>query len=197
MEHTAEKSKSPTLGRLSYLWPLSLYFPLILHTNPITFNYYFTLPHASNFSRENKKKNEGGKLKKKKKNAVGKLRRRRRRLWSDTEILSPESLTELPISWCHVQWGGSAPIAARDPERERLAHKNRIGLPVLAPVPAHADPASLRSFHADAHDVSCARDVGDQYQVKVTEAVDCESDSSLLSAWDPVKNTNQRMLRGQ
>ena len=83
--------------------------------------------------------------------------------------------------------GRGAPITARDPERKRLAHQHRVGLPVLAPVTAHAHPFSVGSFHAHAHDVSCTRHVRHQNQVKVTETVDSESDSPLLSAWDPVK----------
>lgn len=105
---------------------------------------------------------------------------------SDAEIFSHVGLTKLPISGRHVPGSWLTPIAGPDPEREGLAHKDRIGLPVLAPVAAHAHPTGLRSFDPHGHDIPCTRNVGDQNQVEVSEAVDCESDSPLLSARYPV-----------
>lgn len=106
---------------------------------------------------------------------------------SDTEILSGEGLTELPMRGCHVPWGGCTAITARDPDGKNLANENGVGLPVLTPVAAHAHPPSARSFNAHPHDVSCTRNVGNQNQIKETEAVDRESDASLLSAWNPAQ----------
>lgn len=60
-------------------------------------------------------------------------------------------------------------------------------MPVLPPVAAHAQPLGVGPFHAHAHDIPCARDVGDQDQVEVTETVNCESDSASLSAGHPAK----------
>ncbi|KAK8483730.1 hypothetical protein V6N12_020107 [Hibiscus sabdariffa] len=52
------------------------------------------------------------------------------------------------------------------PERQRLTHEGGVRLPV----PAHAHPTGSSSFH----DIPCARHLGDQYQVEVTESVDRE-----------------------
>jgi len=60
-------------------------------------------------------------------------------------------------------------------------------LPILPPVTAHAHPRGFTSFNTHAHDIPCTRDVGDQYQVEVTETVDCESDAACLSAWHPAQ----------
>lgn len=85
----------------------------------------------------------------------------------------------------HVPRSGSSTVTACDPEGERLAHQNGVGLPVLAPVSAQAHPFGFGPFDAGLHDIPCARDVGDQNQVEVAEAVDRESDPSLLSARNP------------
>lgn len=108
-------------------------------------------------------------------------------LFSDTEILSGIGLSELPISWRHVVGRGATPVAASDSEGQGLAHQDGVGLPVLPPVPAHWHPPGVGALHAHAHDIPCARHVGDQNQVEVLVAVDCEPDPSLLYAWDPVK----------
>ena len=101
---------------------------------------------------------------------------------SIAEIFSGEGLAELPIRWRHVPGGGSSFIAAFDSKRECLAHQHGVRLPVLTPVTAHAGPTGFGSFHAHLHDISRTRDVGDQNQVEVTESVDSESNSPLLSA---------------
>ena len=101
------------------------------------------------------------------------------------KILAGKSLTELPISWDYVPWSRGASVTACDPEGQWLTNENCVWLPVLTPVAAHAHPTSLCAFNAHAHDISCTRDVGDQNQVEVTEAVDCESDPSVLAAWHP------------
>lgn len=116
-------------------------------------------------------------------------------LFSDAEILSGIGLSELPISGCHVVGCGAAPVAASDSEGQRLAHKHRVGLPVLPPVSAHGHPPGVGAFHAHAHDVSCARHVGDQNQVEVLVAVDCEPDPSLLSAWNPAENNKNKTVK--
>lgn len=104
---------------------------------------------------------------------------------SDAEILAREGLAELPIRRCHVPGSGGASVTAFDSEGNGLAHQISVGLPILPPVTCHAHPACFRSLYAHAHDIPCARDVGDQNQVEVTEAIDCESDSTPLSAWHP------------
>lgn len=77
------------------------------------------------------------------------------------EILPGKSLSELPMTGCHVPWGGGTPVAARDSKGQGLTHEVCIGLPVLSPVAAHRHPLSVRAFNAHPHDISCARDVGD------------------------------------
>ena len=101
----------------------------------------------------------------------------------DTEILSHEGLTELPISWCHVPWSGGASVTARDSERKGLAHQHSVGLPILSPVSAHAHPLGVGALNTDAHDIPCTRDVGDQNQVEVTEVVDGKPNPSEFPAW--------------
>jgi hypothetical protein len=104
---------------------------------------------------------------------------------SNPKVFPCESLTELPIGWGYVPRGWGAPVAPRDPERQWLSHQHCVWLPVLTPVSAHAHPASLGALHQHAHDIPCTRDVGDQHQVEVAEAVDCEPDTSVLAAWHP------------
>lgn len=60
-------------------------------------------------------------------------------------------------------------------------------MPILPPVATHGEPTGLCALDAHAHDIPCTRDVADQNQVEVTEAVDCEPDPSLFSARDPAK----------
>lgn len=110
-------------------------------------------------------------------------------LKSNTEILSGEGLSELPISWSHVPGGGGSSITARHSKRELLAYQNGVGLPVLTPVTAHAQPTGVGSFHAHLHNIPCTRHVGDQNQVEITESVDSESNSTLLSAWHSVNQS--------
>lgn len=66
-----------------------------------------------------------------------------------------------------------------------MSHKYSVGLPVLPPVAAHGHPICVGSFDANAHNIPCTGDVGNQNQVEVTETVNCESDPSLLSTWYP------------
>lgn len=106
---------------------------------------------------------------------------------SDSEILSGESLTELPVGRDYVPRGGGTSVTACDPEGKWLTNQNRVWLPVLTPVAAQAHPAGPGPFHAHPHDIPCTRDVGDQNQVEVTEAVDGEPDSSALAAWHPAQ----------
>lgn len=111
-------------------------------------------------------------------------------LWapeSDSEILSGESLTELPVGRDYVPGGGGTSVTACDPEGKWLTNQNSVGLPVLTPVAAQGHPAGSGPFHAHPHDIPCTRDVGDQNQVEVTEAVDGEPDSSALAAWHPAQ----------
>lgn len=102
-------------------------------------------------------------------------------LSSHPEILPSESLAKLPIRWHNVPWSGSPTVTGCDSEREWLTNQDRVWLPVLTPVTTHGHPTSLWPFQAHLHDIPCTRDVGDQNQVEVTETVDCESDSTLLS----------------
>lgn len=76
-------------------------------------------------------------------------------------------------------------VACSDPKRERLTRQHRVGLPVLAPIPAQGYPAGLGSFDRGLDDISCTSDVGDQDQVEVTETVNLEPDPSLLAARNP------------
>lgn len=85
----------------------------------------------------------------------------------------------------HVPRGGGPSVASGDPERKGLAHQHRVGLPVLAPVPAHAHPARSGPFHAHPHDVTRSCNVGDQDKVEVLETVDREPYPALLPAWHP------------
>lgn len=60
-----------------------------------------------------------------------------------------------------------------------------VALPVLAPVSGHGLPASFGPFDRDRTDVPCTRDVGDQNQIEVGVAVDCEPYSSFLHTRHP------------
>ena len=110
-------------------------------------------------------------------------------------------MAKLPIGGSNVPWSGSAPVTACDPKREWLTNQNSVWLPVLTPVTTQAHPPSLWPFHARPHDIPCTRDVGDQDQVEVFEAVDCEPDSSMLSARHPIfkkkiKSKNPDITKG-
>lgn len=107
------------------------------------------------------------------------------RVFSDTEILSGESLTELPIGWSDVPRGWGAAVAAGDAEGQGLAHQNRVWLPVLTPVTAHWHPPGSGALHVRAHDITRTRYVANQHQVEVTESVYREPYPSVLSAWHP------------
>ena len=109
---------------------------------------------------------------------------------SNSEIFSRDSLAELPIGGYDVPGGGGSTVTACDPEGQRLAHQDGIGLPVLPPVTAHAHPTRFGSLDARPYDIPWTRDVCDQNQVEVAEAVDREPDPSLLSARNPVKGQN-------
>ena len=106
---------------------------------------------------------------------------------SNSEIFSRESLTELPIGRYDVPCGGGSTVTACHPEGQRLAHQDGIGLPVLSPVTVHAHPTRFGPLNAHPRDIPCTRDVGDQNQVKVTKAVDRESNPKLLPTWDAEK----------
>ena len=110
---------------------------------------------------------------------------------SNPEVLSCEGLTELPIGRGDVPRGWGAPVAPRNPKRQRLSHQHCVWLPVLTPVAAHGHPASLGPLHQHAHDIPCTRDVGDQDQVEVAEAVDSEPDPTVLAAWHPAQISRQ------
>ena len=103
----------------------------------------------------------------------------------DSEILSNECLTKLPVSWHNVPRGGAASVTRFHPKRKWLPYQHCVWLPVLAPVTAHAHPGSPWPFHVHPQDIPCTRHVGDQNQVEVAEPVYCEPDSSLLAAWYP------------
>lgn len=103
----------------------------------------------------------------------------------DSEILSRESLTKLPICRDNVPWRRSATITDCHPERKWLTNQNSIWLPILTPVSAQTHPLSLWSLHTSLHYIPCTRHVGDQNQIEVTEAVDCESNPTPLSARNP------------
>lgn len=76
-------------------------------------------------------------------------------------------------------------VATSNTEREGLANKKGIGLPILTPIPAHARPPCLRPFHAHTNYITCSGDVCDKYEVEVPEPVYREPDPSWLSAWHP------------
>lgn len=80
-----------------------------------------------------------------------------------SEVFAGEGLPELPIGRDDVPRGGPAVIAGFDTEGEGLPHQNRVGLPVLAPVPAHCHPVRLRPLHPHLLDVTGACHVRDQY----------------------------------
>lgn len=107
-------------------------------------------------------------------------------IWkSNSEILAGKCLTKLPVGWDYIPWSGTASVTACHPKREWLTNQNGVWLPVLSPVSAHTHPPGPCSFYARLHDIPCARHVGDQYQVKVTESVYCEPYSPSLPAWHP------------
>lgn len=112
----------------------------------------------------------------------------------DPKILSGECLSKLPIRGDNVQRSGGAAVTACDSEGEWLTNENHVWLPVLTPVTAHAHPLSLWPFHAHLHYVPCTRDVGDQNQVEVTEAIDCVPNPPLLSARYSEKNKNKKPM---
>lgn len=108
---------------------------------------------------------------------------------SDPEVLASEGLTELPAGGDDVPGGGGAPVTGGDAEGERLTNQHGVGLPVLAPVAAHAHPPGPRPLHAHPHDVPSPRHVRDQHQVEVPEPVDGEPHPASLPAWHPAQFT--------
>lgn len=79
----------------------------------------------------------------------------------DPEIFASESLSKLPMRRDNVPRSRGPAVAAADPKRQRLADQNGVGLPVLAPVPAHAHPLRFRPFNACFHDIAGAGHVCD------------------------------------
>lgn len=118
-------------------------------------------------------------------NGKGKKSRNRPNGISNSEILSHERLTKLPIGRSNVPGSGGPTVTACEPERERLTNQDGVGLPVLTPVTAHAHPPCVRPLNACPHDIPCTSHVCDQNQVEVSEAVDGESDPSAPSARHP------------
>lgn len=104
----------------------------------------------------------------------------------DPEILAGEGLSKLPVWRSNVPGSRGAAVAAGDPEGEGLTDQDSIGLPVLAPVSAHAHPPCSRSLNTDSDNVTGTGNVGDQDKIEVTEAINGEPDSPMLAARDPV-----------
>lgn len=104
---------------------------------------------------------------------------------SDSEVISSERLTKLPIGRDNVPRRSGATVTGFDTEWEWLSDQDGVWLPVLPPVTAHAHPPSLGPFDAHLHNIPCTRDVGDQNQVEVGVAIDLEPDPSSLLAWHP------------
>jgi hypothetical protein len=94
-----------------------------------------------------------------------------------------KGLTKLPISWCDVVACHSSTVTSGNFKREALTIKVGIALPILTPISWHGLPASFWPFDWHCMGNSCTRDVGDQNQVEVRVAIDCEPYSSLFYTW--------------
>ena len=95
-------------------------------------------------------------------------------------------MSKLPISWNHVVASDSPSITGGDLEWETLSIEVVIALPVLAPVPWHGLPPCVRPLDGHWLNISCASNVGDQYQVEVRVTIDGKPYSSFLHTGDPV-----------
>lgn len=115
---------------------------------------------------------------------------------SNPEVFTGKRLPELPAGGNHVPRRGGPPVAAGDPERQRLANEDSIRLPVLPPVARHRHPSRFGSLDADPNDVTRTRHVRDQNQVEVLEPVNSESDPTRFPARHPV-TTAQKTQKNQ
>lgn len=83
-------------------------------------------------------------------------------LWHNLKLASCEGLPELPPGWYGIVACDGTAIAGGDLEREALAVKVRVALPVLAPVPRHCLPGSARSLDRNSIYVTGTGHIGDQ-----------------------------------
>ena len=67
-------------------------------------------------------------------------------------------------------------------------------MPVLTPVPGHGLPISPRAFDGDRDNITSTTHIGDEDQVKVGMTIDCESDATILLAWDPKRKKGMKEL---
>lgn len=91
-------------------------------------------------------------------------------------------MAEAPAHRSHFHRGYAAAIAGCDYKGKRLAVERAVALPVLAPVPAHRQPACARPLDRHRHHIPGAAHVGDQNKVEKGVAIDGESDAPLLRA---------------
>lgn len=96
-------------------------------------------------------------------------------------------LTKRPIGRCDVGGNDGSAVAGGDPEGEGLAVEEGVALPILPPIPRHRLPPRPRPLNLDGVNFAGAADVGDEYEVKVGVAVDCEPNPSFLPACHPSK----------
>lgn len=102
------------------------------------------------------------------------------------EILpSIEILTELPVRRDDAVKFDHTVAAHRNLERQALPGKDIAGLPVLAPVPSHLDPARARTLDLNIDHVPRPTDVVHQDKYPVRVSLDLELDPSLLRAGCP------------
>ena len=103
----------------------------------------------------------------------------------DTEILSGIGLPELPVRWRYVPRGSGTAVTGGNSKGKCLTGQDRVRLPVLPPVTAHAHPVGLRALDPHFLDITCPRDIADQNQVKVAESVNCEPYPARFSTGYP------------
>jgi hypothetical protein len=97
-------------------------------------------------------------------------------------LVALERLAETPVGGHDIVRSDGVPVAGHDDEGEALADEDNIALPVLAPVPLHANPARSRALDVHLRHVAVACHVGDEHEVEVVEAVDREADAAAPDA---------------
>jgi hypothetical protein len=73
-------------------------------------------------------------------------------------VFGLERVAKAPSVACDVPGGDGAAVAGGDPEGERVADEDGVGLPILSPVAHHGHPPCVGCFdggtdHVDAADV--------------------------------------------
>lgn len=101
-------------------------------------------------------------------------------------------MPKLPTRGCHVVGGNGPSVTGGDLKGEALAIHVAVTLPILPPVLRHGLPPCVRPLDRHRFDVASTSHVGDQNQVEVGVAVDCEPYASFPRTGHSIEKQQNR-----